>query len=224
MPGSTVATEWHLQQSPTMRDSPDFSSFSKLAWSQHHSPSSPPPPYILHSLTHTHTHVHKHIHRLLGDITGGICPPSLSQMRWSGANTVSINRLGLQCCDDMQGAQMGESEVDSHDMSRPDKGYLTVLTSLVFTCPPRAHIQSKYQGFWKGDTMVVWLKLPVTLSLSVQYFRQALVFWYFIDTKSIKTQYQTQLEDIIFEVLMSEQLRCLRDVSRLNTCITGTRH
>ena len=49
-----------------------------------------------------------------------------------GANTVSINRLGLECCDDMQGAQMGECEVDSHDMSRPDKGFLAVLTSFVF--------------------------------------------------------------------------------------------
>lgn len=35
-----------------------------------------------------------------------------------GANAVSKNRLGLECCDDMQGPQMGECEVDSHDMSR----------------------------------------------------------------------------------------------------------
>lgn len=57
--------------------SPDFASFSKLAWSHHHSPSGPPPPYILYS------HTHKHTYRLLGDRTRGICPPSLSQMKWS---------------------------------------------------------------------------------------------------------------------------------------------
>lgn len=57
--------------------SPDFASFSKLAWSHHHSPLSPPPPYILYLHTHTHTY------RLLGDSTGGLCPPSLSQMKWS---------------------------------------------------------------------------------------------------------------------------------------------
>lgn len=66
-----------------------------------------------------------------------------------GANAARINRLGLECCDDMQGAQMGECEVDSHDMSRPDEGGLAVLTSLVFTWPPRARIQT--QGCWKAD-------------------------------------------------------------------------
>ena len=45
-----------------------------------------------------------------------------------GANTVSINRLGLECCEDMQVAQMGECEVDIHDMSRPDKGHLSTPT------------------------------------------------------------------------------------------------
>lgn len=81
------------------------------------------------------------------------------------ANTVSINRLGLECWDDMQGAQAAECEVDSHDMSRPDKGYLAVLTSLISNSPPRA--------FEKADTIVVvGLKLPVVLilCLSVQYF------------------------------------------------------
>lgn len=34
--------------------SPDFASFSKLAWSRDHSPASPPPPYILQSHTTTH--------------------------------------------------------------------------------------------------------------------------------------------------------------------------
>lgn len=58
-----------------------------------------------------------------------------------GANTVSINRLGLECCDDMQGAQMGECEVDSHDMSRPDKGYLPVLTSLIIFNSQTSHLE-----------------------------------------------------------------------------------
>lgn len=60
-----------------------------------------------------------------------------------GANTASINRLRLECCDDMQGAQMGECEVDSHDMSKPDDGYIAVATSLIFTCPSRVHVHSK---------------------------------------------------------------------------------
>lgn len=48
-----------------------------------------------------------------------------------GANIVGINRLGLERCDDMRGAQMGECEVGSHDMSRPDKRYLNLFTSLL---------------------------------------------------------------------------------------------
>lgn len=52
-----------------------------------------------------------------------------------GANIVGFKGLGLECCDDMQGAQMGECEVDGHDMSGLDKGCLTLL-SPHFWFPP----------------------------------------------------------------------------------------
>lgn len=87
-----------------------------------------------------------------------------------GANTVSINRLGLECCDDMQGAQMGECEVDSHDMSRPDKGYLSapLITSLIFTCPPKALTSRaiRVQLLWIFES-----RYCCSCCLSVQYFQ-----------------------------------------------------
>ncbi len=74
------------------------------------------------------------------------------------ADSVDINRHGLECCDDMQGAQMGNCEVDSHDTSRPDKGYLTV--------PVLPGPTSRTATFWEADAVVVGLKLPVDFIFS----------------------------------------------------------
>lgn len=65
-----------------------------------------------------------------------------------GANIVGINRPGLECCDDMRGAQMGECVVDSHDMSRPHTRVLTLLTSLF--SPVNPWLTSKTKIFVNG--------------------------------------------------------------------------
>ena len=61
MPGSRVATEWHLKQSPTMRDSPlTLPLLASLRDPTITSHQALCPPYILHSHTHTRTHTHTH--------------------------------------------------------------------------------------------------------------------------------------------------------------------
>ncbi len=80
-----------------------------------------------------------------------------------GANALGINRLGLECCDDMQGAQMGKCEVDSHDMSRPDKGYLACTHLTYF------HLSS--QNSHLGQNKVFGKLTLLLLDLSCQEFR-----------------------------------------------------
>lgn len=81
------------------------------------------------------------------------------------ANPVGINRLGLECCDDMQGPQMEECEVDSHDMTRPDKGYHAVITSLGFHLSFQSPCLEQ-KVLWKANAIVVGLKQPGADTLS----------------------------------------------------------
>lgn len=74
-----------------------------------------------------------------------------------GANTVGINRPGLECCDDMQGAQMGECEVDSHDMSRQWTSHCTHLICL--------HL-SAHRSHPEKNAKVAGVQLPVANTLS----------------------------------------------------------
>lgn len=88
MPGSQAVTERRLKQSPAMRDSPlTLPVLARLR----------DPTITFHQVLRPHTH--------RAAAQGVYCMSSLPCAKWS--DRTRINTLGLEHCDDMQGAQMG---------------------------------------------------------------------------------------------------------------------
>lgn len=135
MPGRRVATEWHLQQSPAMRDSlltlPLLASLRDPTITPHQALR---PPI---SFTHTHTSTHIACWAIAHGVY--VLPP---WAKWSDRSKHCWYKLAWirVTCKGHRWENVKWTVTICPDLT---KDILLVLTSLIFTCPPRAHILSK---------------------------------------------------------------------------------